>query len=80
MPIRFSMGQIKRLLIYFNMQPLKKGSFIYGGMGKDGVWRTCKFDYHKDNEMLKLGIDSSIAHALKFKDSAEMKKFTDENL
>jgi hypothetical protein len=80
MPIRFNMGQIKRLLIYFNMQPLKKGSFIYGGIGKDGIWRTCKFDYHKDNEMLKPGKANSIAHSLKFNDVEEMKKFIDDKL
>ena len=66
MPIRFSMGDIRRLLIYFNMKPHRMGSFIYGGIGKDGVYRTCKFDYHKDNEMLKPGTANSIAHSLKF--------------
>lgn len=34
MQIRFSMGEIRRLLIYFNMKPLRKDSFIYGGMEK----------------------------------------------
>ena len=72
MPIRFSMGHVKRLLIYFNMQLLKKGGFVYGGIGKDGIWRTCKFDYHKDNETLKPGTANSIAHSLKFKDISEM--------
>jgi len=72
MPIRFSMGHVKRLLIYFNMQLLKKGGFVYGGIGKDGIWRTCKFDYHKDNETLKPGTANSIAHSLKFKDVSEM--------
>jgi len=40
MPIRFSMGHIKRLLVHFNMKLLRKGGFIYGGLGKDGIWRT----------------------------------------
>jgi hypothetical protein len=79
MPIRFSQGQIKRLLKYFNMIPIKKGSFVYGGIGKDGVWRTCKFDYHKDNEMLKPGTANSIAHSLKFKNVEEMKQFIENN-
>ena len=80
MPIRFSMGNIKRLLIYFNMQLLRKGGFVYGGIGKDGAWRTCKFDYHKDNETLRPGTANSIAHSLKFKDVGEMKIFIDDNL
>lgn len=80
MPIRFSMGQIRRLLNHFNMKPLRKGSFIYGGIGTDGVWRTCKFDYHKDNDILKPGTANSIAHSLKFKDVAEMKEFIDNYL
>ncbi|MBU3157615.1 hypothetical protein LL037_25240 (plasmid) [Clostridium estertheticum] len=79
MPIRFSMGHIKRLLVYFNMQLLRKGGFIYGGLGKDGIWRTCKFDYHKDNDTLRPGTANSIAHSLKFKDVEEMKKFIDNN-
>lgn len=80
MPIRFSMGEIKRLLNYLNMKPLKKSSFIYGGIGKDGVWRTCKFDYHKDNDMLKPGTSNSIAHSLKFKDVSQMKEFIEKKL
>lgn len=80
MPIRFSMGEIRRLLVYLNMKPLRKGSFIYGGIGKDGIYRTCKFDYHRDNEMLKPGTANSIAHSLKFINTDEMKNFTNENL
>jgi hypothetical protein len=80
MPIRFNMGQIKKLLVYFNMKPLRKGSFIYGGIGKDGLYRTCKFDYHKDNDILKPGTANSIAHSLKFTNAEEMKSFIDTNL
>lgn len=80
MPLRFKMCEIKRLLKYFNMRPLKKGSFIYGGIGKDGIWRTCKFDYHKDSETLKPGTANSIANSLKFTNVQEMKKFIYEKL
>ncbi|CAB1249335.1 hypothetical protein ACFHWD_18915 [Clostridium sp. MT-14] len=80
MAIRFDMGQIKKLLLYFNMKPLKKGSFIYGGIGNDGIYRTCKFDYHKDNDTLRPGTASAIAHSLKFKNVMEMKNFIDKNL
>jgi len=62
------------------MKLLRKGGFIYGGIGKDGIWRTCKFDYHKDNQILRPGTAKSIAHSLKFKDVEEMKKFIDDTL
>lgn len=80
MAIRFNMGQIKKLLAHFNMEPLRKGSFIYGGMGKDNIYRTCKFDYHKDNNILKPGTANAIAHSLKFNNVSEMKNFIDKNL
>lgn len=51
----------------------------YGGIGKDGVWRTCKFDHHKDNDILKHGTAKSIAVSLKFNDAQHIKKFIDEN-
>lgn len=75
MPIRFTHGDIKRLLNYYNMRPLKKGSFIYGGIGKDGKWRTCKFDYHKDHNQIATGTGKSIAISLGFKDTSDMKDF-----
>lgn len=80
MPVRFKMGQIKRLLVYFNMKPLRKGSFIYGGIGKDGVYRTCKFDYHKDNDVIRPGTTNSIAHSLKFANSQDMAQFMENRL
>lgn len=80
MPIRFTQGDIRQLLNYFNMNPLKKSSFIYGGIGKDGKWRTCKFDYHKDCDQIATGTGKSIATSLGFKDTAEMKEFIDRKL
>lgn len=80
MPVRFSMGQIKKLLAHLNMKPLRRNSFIYGGIGKDGIYRTCKFDYHKDNDTLKPGTSNAIAHSLKFSNVEEMKKYIDNNL
>lgn len=80
MPVRFTMGEIKRLLSHFNMKPLRKGSFIYGGIGKDGIWRTCKYDYHKDNDILKPGTANNITQSLKFKNVLEMKEYIEKNL
>lgn len=73
--VRFVQGEVKRLLAHFNMVPLKKGSRIYGGFGKDGIWRTCSFHYHKDSDFIPEGTANSIAKALNFKDSLEMKEY-----
>jgi len=75
MPIRFNQRDIKTLLAYFNMKPAKKGSNIYKGMGRDGKYRVCKFDYHKDNEIIKTGTSKAIALQLGFKNVKEMKDF-----
>jgi hypothetical protein len=80
MPIRFNQGYIKRLLVYFNMKPAKKGSNLYKGMGRDGIYRVCKFDYHKDNEIIKTGTSKAIALQLGFKNVKEMKEFIDKKL
>jgi hypothetical protein len=79
MPIRFCQGQIKKLLTHFNMKP-EKGSNIYMGIGKDGIWRTCKFDFHKNNAPIATGTAKVIATSLKFKSVLEMKEFIDKNL
>ena len=62
------------------MKLLRLGGFVYGGIGKDGIWRTSKFDYYKDNQTLRQGTAKSIAHSLKFKDVEEVKKFLDDTL
>ncbi len=80
MPIRFKQGIIKRLLNYLNMKPLSKGSNLYEGLGKDGVYRICKFDYHKDNDPVATGTANAIAKSLKFQNVEEMKQFIDKNL
>ena len=77
MPIRFCQGDIKRLLSYLNMKS-QKGSNIYFGIGRDGIWRTCKFDYHKDKDPVATGTTKTIAISLKFRSVLEMKDFIDK--
>ena len=79
MPIRFCQGDIKRLLAHFSMKP-EKGSTIYFGVGRDGIWRTCKFDYHKDKDPVATGTAKIIATSLKFKTILEMKEYIDMHL
>lgn len=57
------------------MKPAKKGSNIYKGMGKDGKYRVCKFDYHKDSDLIRTGTSRAIALQLGFKNIKEMKDF-----
>lgn len=79
MPIRFSQGDIKKLLAYFNMKS-QKGSTIFCGLGRDGVWRTCKFDYHKDRDTVATGTAKAIASSLKFQTVQEMKEYIEKYL
>lgn len=52
-----------------------KGSNFFYGLGRDGIWRTCKFDYHKDRDMVATGTAKVIATSLKFKTLQDMKEF-----
>ncbi|MGI6450025.1 MAG: hypothetical protein ACOX3R_06955 [Desulfitobacteriia bacterium] len=61
------------------MKP-EKASQIYLGLGKDGIWRTCKFDYHKDKDPVATGTAKIIATSLKFKDVKEMKDYINRHL
>ena len=80
MGIRFSQKDIAKLLRHFRMKPLKKGSNLYVGIGPDGKWRTCKFDYHKGRDPVLKGSAQAIAKSLLFKNVKEMKKYMDHNL
>ncbi len=80
MGIRFSQRNIARLLRHFGMKPQKKGSNLYLGIGPDGQWRTCTFDYHKGREEVLKGTAEAIAKSLLFKNVAEMKKYIERNL
>lgn len=62
------------------MEQLRKKGKMYGGFDNNGEYRQCKFDYHKDNEMLKPGTANAIAHSLGFQNVEEMKKYIDENI
>jgi hypothetical protein len=80
-PARFDQGQIRRLLAYFQMAPIKRGGSIYvGGTGRDGAWRTCKFDYHEDDGRVTASAAGIIARSLRFKDATEMKQFLGEKV
>ena len=80
MPIRFSHKDIERLLRHFRMEPLKKGGNLYGGIGHDGIWRTCKFDYHKGRDIVATGTANVIAKSLGFKNVHDLKEYFNMNL
>ena len=79
-PVRFDQGQIRQILTYFQVAPIKPGGSIHVGIGKDGAWRTCKFDYHEGGGQVTASAAEAIAKSLKFKDAAEMRKFFDEKI
>lgn len=79
MPIRCCQGDIRKLLAHLNMKP-EKGSTIYLGIGRDGIWRTCKFDYHKDKDPVAMGTAEVIATSLKFNTVIDMKEYIDKHL
>ena len=80
MGIRISQRDIARLLKHFNMMPHKKGSNLYVGIGPDGQWRTCKFDYHKGRDEVLKGTADAIAKSLLFKNAEDMKRYMERNL
>jgi len=57
---------VKKMLNNFNMQPLKKNGTIWGGVGKDGIWRTCRFKEKDNNIMIPDGTAKAILIALGF--------------
>ena len=61
------------------MEPQKKGSNLYAGIGPDGQWRTCKFDYHKGREEVLKG-SRRIAKSLLFRNVEEMKRYMEKAL
>ncbi len=80
MPIRFSQGDIARLLRYFNMQPARKGSKTHLGIGRDGVLRRCYFHYHSDSTPIATGTAHAIASQLGFDGLETMKDYIDMHL
>ncbi len=55
------------------MYPLEKNSNIFGGMGKDGIWRTCKFQAKKDTHLVPDGTAKAILVSLGFKGVKDIK-------
>lgn len=80
MPVRFSQGDVARLLRHFNMAPARKGSKTYLGMGKDGQLRRGYFRYHSDSTPVAIGTADAIATQLGFRDVAAMKEYMDTYL
>jgi hypothetical protein len=50
----------------------------YTIVGRDGIWRTCKFDYHKDKEPVTTGTAKIIVTPMKFRSVLDMKEYIDQ--
>lgn len=77
MPIRFRQGDIALLLQKLGMMRLRKGSRMYGGIGPDGIFRLCKFDYHSDSTPVATGTADAIAKSLGLGNTQKMKDYLD---
>jgi hypothetical protein len=65
--MKLESGMVIKLLNNFNMQPLMKNGTIWGGVGKDGIWRTCRFKEKNSFKMIPDGTAKAILIALGFK-------------
>jgi hypothetical protein len=77
MPIRFTQGEIMRLLKQLRFRKCAKKSNLYEGIGIDGSPHICKMDYHKDRDQVATGTALKIAKSLGFADLAAMKDYMD---
>ncbi|MDP3487105.1 MAG: hypothetical protein Q8S19_04130 [Bacillota bacterium] len=57
------------------MQPAKKGSKTYLGIGRDGLLRRCYFHYHSDSTPVATGTANAIASQLGFINVEAMKEY-----
>lgn len=80
MPIRFTQGEILRLLIHLNMSPAPKGSKTHCGIGKDGIFRQCYFHFLNRSSQLATGTAKKIAKQLGYANHESMKVFMDKYL
>jgi hypothetical protein len=78
--VRFDQEQLRQIRAYFQLKPIKPGGSIHVGIGKDGAWRACKFDYSQNGGPVTASAATAIAKSLKFKDAAEMSQFFDEEV
>jgi len=75
MPLRFTQGEIKRVLKWMGYQRVRKGSNIYIGIDAKGKPSTVKFDYHKDRDQVAIGTGKQIVRSLGFKIVEDLKVF-----
>lgn len=75
MPVRFTHGDIKKVLKWMGYQKARKDTFIYVGIDINGKPSTVKFDYHKDRDPIATGTGKQIAKSLGFKTTEELKEF-----
>lgn len=80
MPVQFTFGEIAGLFHHFRMQPVKKGSKVYDGLGKDGIVRRSVLHAHSSGETVAIGTADQIAKQLHFNSVLEMRKYMDDNL
>jgi hypothetical protein len=66
---------IKKLFNNFNMHQFEKNGTIFGGIGKDGIWRTCRLKAKSDNDKISDGTVKAILISLQFKGVKDLNYF-----
>lgn len=66
----FTFGDIERICLSFSMEPAKKGSQWWRGVGPDGGYRQTRIDSHGSGRPIAAGTAKAIARQLSF-DSVE---------
>ena len=80
MGVTLSFGDALKAFKHFNMQRIRNNGFMYEGMGKDGINRICKLDYHAAGRLIAPGTANKIAQDLGFKNLKELKYYLDRHL
>lgn len=71
----FTFGDIEKICRALNMQPAKKGSQIWRGIGPDGLFRQTRIDSHGPGRLVASGTAKAMARQLGFASVEDMYRF-----
>lgn len=71
----FTFGDIEKICHSLKMEPAKKGSLIWRGLGPDGKFRMTRIDSHRSGKALATGTAKRVAVQLGFNTVEEMHQY-----
>lgn len=71
----FTFGDIEKICRALGLQPARKGSQVWRGIGRDGQFRQTRIDSHGPGRPVATGTAKRIASQLLFDDLDEMYHF-----